>query len=267
MPAIDVLIPNYERPEALAVTLTALLAQELQDFRIIIADQSQDEGLPDKPPLSTVIALHRQHGREVLWLRNLPRRGMAQQREFLLEHSTADYCLMLDSDVILEPFVLQLMFNVLQEQGCGFVGQGLIGLSFTEDFRPEQQGLELWEGKVQPETVTPDSPEWQRYRLHNAANVLHAQQKLGATVEQPLLYKLAWAGGCVLYDRQKLLEAGGFAFWEELPPEHAGEDVLAQLRVMKRFGGCGILPSGAYHQELPTTITERKVDAPKWLKV
>jgi hypothetical protein len=73
---------------------------------------------------------------------------------------------------------------------------------------------------------------------------------------------VAWIGGCVLYDVAALRSVGGFDFWEELPAAHAGEDVLAQLRVMARFGGCGLLPSGAYHQELPTTLTERAVDAP-----
>lgn len=39
-------------------------------------------------------------------------------------------------------------------------------------------------------------------------------------------------------------------------------DVLAQLRVMARFGGAGLIPSGPYHQELPTTVTDRRCDAP-----
>ena len=72
-------------------------------------------------------------------------------------------------------------------------------------------------------------------------------------------------GACVLYDVAKLRAAGGYSFWRELPPEHSGEDVLAQLRVMARYGGCGIIPSGVYHQELPTTVTDRRVDAPKVL--
>ena len=73
---------------------------------------------------------------------------------------------------------------------------------------------------------------------------------------------MAWTGGCVLYETAKLRAVGGFSFWAELPPEHAGEDVLAQLRVKEGFGGCGLLPSGAYHQELPTTVPERRLDAP-----
>jgi hypothetical protein len=32
--------------------------------------------------------------------------------------------------------------------------------------------------------------------------------------------------------------------------------------VMQRFGGCGIIPSGAYHLELPTTVRVRDVNAP-----
>jgi hypothetical protein len=66
----------------------------------------------------------------------------------------------------------------------------------------------------------------------------------------------------VLFDTEKLRAAGGFDFWNELPQEHCGEDVLVQLRVMQRFGGCGIVPSGAYHLELATTVRVREVNAP-----
>jgi hypothetical protein len=65
---------------------------------------------------------------------------------------------------------------------------------------------------------------------------------------------VAWVGGCVLFDTACLRAAGGYDFWQrELPAQHCGEDVLAQQRVMARYGGCAILPSGAYHMELPTT--------------
>jgi hypothetical protein len=76
------------------------------------------------------------------------------------------------------------------------------------------------------------------------------------------LYRVAWVGGCVLFDTEKLRAAGGFDFWCDLPVEHCGEDVLVQLRVMQRFGGCGMIPSGAYHLELPTTVGVRDINAP-----
>jgi hypothetical protein len=75
---------------------------------------------------------------------------------------------------------------------------------------------------------------------------------------------VAWVGGCVMYQTACLHSVGGFHFWHDLPPAHCGEDVLAQLRVMARYGGCGLMPSGVYHQELPTTVEDRTCDAPKW---
>ena len=97
-----------------------------------------------------------------------------------------------------------------------------------------------------------DSPEWGRWPLHCAANQWHVARTLPPGESR--LYKVAWVASCVLYDRRKLLEVGGFAFWERLPRYHSGEDVLAQNLLMRRWGGCGILPSGTYHAEVPSTV-------------
>lgn len=100
--------------------------------------------------------------------------------------------------------------------------------------------------------------------LHNAANIYHLQQKIMKSSKTPKRYKVAWIGGCVMYDTEKLKKTGGFSFWKQLPKNHAGEDALAQLKVMEKYGGCGILPSGAFHQELPTTIVKREINAPEY---
>jgi hypothetical protein len=142
----------------------------------------------------------------------------------------------------------------------------VLGLSYDGDVRPEEEHIELWDGPVMPEDVRPGTPAWDRYRLHNAANLWHVQRRLGIPTERQRVYKVAWVGGCVLYDVDKLRRAGGYAFWSDLPPSHCGEDVLAQLRVMARFGGCGLIPSGAYHQEIPTTVPDRAADAPLLLR-
>ena len=191
---------------------------------------------------------------------------MAQQRQFLLEKSDSCYSLFLDDDIILEPYVLQNMKSILQKYNCGFAGSALIGLSYKNDVRKNQQQIEFWENDIQPETIVPKDLLWQRYELHNAANILHVQEKYNCSPDNPKPYKVAWVGGCVMYDTEKLSESGGFEFWKDLPEGHCGEDVLAQLRVMKKFGGCGILPSGAYHQEISTSITNRKINAPEFLK-
>jgi hypothetical protein len=261
---ITVLIPSYNRPATLAVTLTGLCFQRCQDFTVVISDQSDTPVYQDSS-VQTAIRLLEKKGHPVQQRVSLPRRGLAHQRQFLLDAVASPYCLYLDDDVLLEPFVVGNMLYALEEERIGFVGQALIGLSYRNDYRPHEQVIELWEGPVEPELVTPQHASWQRHVLHNAANILHVQEKLQLTPHTPKKYKVAWVGGCVLYDAQKLGETGGFKFWTEVPREHAGEDVLAQLRVMKRYGGCGLLPSGAYHQEALTTITNRKFDIPKEL--
>jgi GT2 family glycosyltransferase len=262
--SITVLIPSCNRPATLAVTLTGLCFQRYQDFAVIISDQS-DTPVYQDASVQTAIRLLEKKGREVRQLANMPRRGLAQQRQFLLDQVESPYCLFLDDDVLLESFVTGNMMQALNEEKIGFVGQALIGLSYRHDYRPHQQAIELWEGRVKPETITPRHASWQRYALHNAANILHIQEKLKLTPDAQKKYKVAWVGGCVLYDTEKLRETGGFKFWQDIPKEHAGEDVLAQLRVMKRYGGCGLIPSGAYHQEAPTTVTNRKFDIPREL--
>jgi GT2 family glycosyltransferase len=259
---LDVLVPTYRRPAALAVTLAGLASQTLPRFRVVVSDQTEDGAALAGGEVQTVVRLLRARGRPVDLHVHRPRRGLAEHRQFLLDRATAPYALFLDDDVFCEPDVLARLLRVLRGQGCGFVGMPLVGLTHLDDVRPHQQAIELWEGPVEPEPFGPDDVRWQRHHLHSAANAWHVQERLGATDPEPLLYKVAWVGGCVLYDVEKLRAAGGFGFWTELPPDHCGEDVLAQSRVRGKFGGCGVLPTGAFHQQLPTTVEDRTVDAP-----
>jgi glycosyltransferase involved in cell wall biosynthesis len=270
MPTLDILIPTYNRPAALAVTLAGLSAQTPREpggvpFRVIVSDQS-DSPVEAAREVAAVLGVLRAQGHPIEQHRNLPRRGLAEQRQFLLDRSRADHVLFLDDDLLLEPWAVQQLTRTLEREGCGFVGSAVIGLSYIHDVRPHEQQFEFWNGRVEPERVERGSAAWQRYRLHNAANVWHVQRTLGLSPDDSRVYKVAWVGGCVLYDAAKLRAVGGFGFWTQLPSEHSGEDVLAQLRVMARFGGCGVLPSGAYHLELPTTIPNREVDAPRVLQ-
>jgi glycosyltransferase involved in cell wall biosynthesis len=264
--AVDVLVPTYRRAAALAVTLSGIAAQTARDLRIVVSDQSEDAQALRSPLVAAMVRVLEAHGRLVELHHHVPRRGLAEQRAFLLAQATADCVLFLDDDVWLEPWLIDTLLAVLRSERCGFVGSALHGLGFRADVRPHQQAIAPWDGPVVPEDVRPDSAAWQRHHLHSAANLWHVQQRLGATPARPLRYRVAWVGGCVCYDRTKLVAVGGFDFWSTLPVDHAGEDVLAQLRVMRRFGGCAILPSGAYHLELPTTVPHRPVDAPRVLR-
>jgi GT2 family glycosyltransferase len=259
---VDVLVPCYGRRAELAVALAGLAAQDGPAFRVVLSDQTEDEPVWEDPAVAAMVRVLRCQGRQVQLQRHLPRRGLAEQRHYLLSLATAPLVLYLDSDVWLEPDTLRRMVAAITEAGCGFVGSAVQGLSYVPDERPqEQEPFELWDGPVLPERVRRNTPGFARWPLHNAANLTHLARDLAIPPGGWRLYKVAWVGGCVLFDRQALLDCGGFGFWSELPPGHAGEDVAAQFRVMERYGGAGMVPSGAVHLESPTTVTDRSVEA------
>lgn len=202
--------------------------------------------------MQTLSRIIEARGNGVEWHRRPRRRGIAEQRQFLLERSSARAVLYLDDDVFMEPWVMERLLEVLWTEECGFVGAFPIGLSFLDDERPDQQVVDFWEGPVRPEAVEPGSREWERSQLHRAANLHHVSRRLRPGERR--LYKVAWAASCCLYDRSKLLAVGGFSFWPRLPRYHSGEEVLAQNLLMRRWGGCAILPSGTYHAEVPSTV-------------
>lgn len=260
--AVDVLIPTCNRPAEVAVALAGLAAQSEPSFSVVVSDQSADTPDWEHPAVAGMVRVLQAQGRPVRLLRHIPRRGLAEHRQFLLEQSTADRCLFLDDDVWLEPGVLERLNHALDELGCGFVGMAPQGLSYLDDRRPEETAaFERWEGPVTAELVRPNTPGFGRWPLHNAANLSHLSADLSLTPGEWVPYRVAWLGGCVLYNKQALLDSGGFTFWPKLPADHAGEDVVAQWQVMERYGGAGILPSGAVHLESPTTVKDRRVEA------
>lgn len=83
----------------------------------------------------------------------------------------------------------------------------------------------LLEAPVVPEPITPETIPEYRQGVSVAVNPLHVEQRPAARGETAP-YKVAWIGGAnVLYDREKLLDAGGFSFWDRLP----GEDAVVQF--------------------------------------
>lgn len=267
--AVDVLVPTYERPAALAVTLTSLVGQVEPPFRVVVSDQSASCDPFEVGEVRAAVNVLRATGHEVECLTHLPRRGMAEHRQFLLDQVRAPYALFLDDDVIVEPDLVARLLAAIRRERCGFVGSfvnapGSIRSPTPIDQVPPGLAMELWEGPVHPEVVLPGTPVWERRHLHFAAYPWRLASQLGITRATERLYKVAWVGGCVLFDAAVLRATGGFDFWEALPPEHVGEDVVAQLRVMAAAGGAGLVPSGAWHQEVRTTLPhdQRRVDAP-----
>lgn len=262
MALIDVLIPTKGRMASLAIVLTSLFGQTFTDFNVIISDQTdQEEVYLERSEIQTVVQALRLRGHSVSLLHHVPCRGMAEQRQFLFEQSKAPYVQFIDDDILLDPQTTQRMIDVIRRERCGFVGCAAIGLQFQDDIRPHQQHIELWEGPVTPELFDRQSIPWERHLVNNAANPLHLEQKLLRKGEV-CCYKVAWIGGAnILFDREKLADVGAFSWWQRLPPEHAGEEVVVQFLLLNKYGGCGILPSGTYHIGLPTTIENREFNA------
>jgi GT2 family glycosyltransferase len=260
-PELDVLVPTCDRPVELATTLAGLAAQD-HPFGVVVSDQSEGRPSYDTPAAQTMLRVLQASGHPVRVGRHLPRRGLAEHRAALLGHSSARYVLYLDDDVWLEPGTVARLHEAVLRLGCGLVGAAVQGLSYLDDHRPEELApFERWDGPPCPEVVEPGTAEWDRWTLHNAANPAHLAERHVRAGERWVPYKVAWVGGCVLYDRDVLDAVGGFGFWAELPETHCGEDVLVQQRVMRKAGGAGILPSGAYHLESPTTVPDRTVQA------
>ncbi|GGS30934.1 glycosyltransferase family 2 protein [Actinokineospora fastidiosa] len=261
MSGLDVLVPTCDRPVELATTLAGLAAQDAE-FGVVVSDQSTGDPGWDTPSARAMAAVLRERGCPVRFLRHVPRRGVAEHRAFLLDQSRARYVLFLDDDVWLAPGTVTRLRTAIETLGCGLVGAAVQGLSYLDDVRPDELApYEEWTGAPEPERIEPGSPGWRRWTLHNAANPAHLARGLGLRPGEWRAYKIAWVGGCVLFDRAELLASGGFGFWRDLPPRHCGEDVVAQWRVMARAGGAGILPSGAVHLESPTTIPDRENEA------
>jgi glycosyltransferase involved in cell wall biosynthesis len=251
MAKVDILLPTCNRLESLIFTLSGVANQSFFDFHLIISDQSD---LPSRQSavIQSLLRIIKARGATYEWHYRVPSLGIAEQRDFLLNRASSEMILYLDDDVWMEPWVLQKMVNTLVEQQCAFVGAFPAGLSFLDDVRPEQQIIEYWEGDVTPESIYPDSPEWERAHLHRAANLYHVSQQLES--DESHLYKVAWIASCILYDRQKVLEVGGYSFWDRLPRFHSGEEVLLQNLLMRRWGGASIIPSGTYYAEVPSTV-------------
>jgi hypothetical protein len=247
---IDVLLPTIDRLTSLTMTLGGLAAQSATNLRVIVADQSRNP-VADDPAIRTLGRIIEARGGAIEWHHRPPLHGIAEQRDFLLLQATAEAVLYLDDDVFLEPWVMERMLSTLRDEGAAFVGAFPAGLSHRDDVRPEQQRIDYWDGPVLPEIVDPESPEWERWHLHRAANLYHVARSL--TPGERRRYKVAWIASCVLYDREKLEAVGGFAFWPRLPRYHSGEEVLVQNILMRRWGGCGMVPSGTYYSQAPTT--------------
>ena len=230
---------------------------------MVVSDQSDGEPAYAHPAAATMVRALRHRGHPVLLTRRLPRRGLAEHRAYLLAASAARYVLCLDDDVWLEPGALHRLVTAIGELGCGFVGNGVHGLSYTDDVRPETHGhYEEWPGRPTPERIRPGTPEWDRAPDPLGGEPAARHRAAGAAAGRV-------AGVQGLLDRRvRALRPGQAASTPAASTSGVGCRSGTRARTSPRssrcwpgYGGAGVLPSGAYHLESPTTVTDRDVEA------
>ena len=197
---LDVLVPTRNRPAELAVTLAGLAGQD-HPFDVVVSDQS--DGAPSfaSPTGAAMLRVLASRGHRVEAGRHLPRRGLAEHRAALLDRSRVRHVLFCD-DVWLEPGTVARLLEAITALRCGVVGAAGQGLSYVDDHRPgELAPFERWPGRPVPERIEPGTPAWNRWTLHLAANPTHLGRLHVRPGERWVAYKIAWVGGCVLYDR------------------------------------------------------------------
>ncbi|MCC6454285.1 MAG: glycosyltransferase [Caldilineaceae bacterium] len=105
MPRVSVIIPTYNRAELLGDAIASVLAQEYQDFEVIVAD----DGSTDQS--AEVV---KRFGPRVIHLA-LPHRGQpAAPRNAALAVAAGDYIAFLDSDDLFLPHKLALQVPILE---------------------------------------------------------------------------------------------------------------------------------------------------------
>jgi glycosyltransferase involved in cell wall biosynthesis len=148
-PILDIVIPTYNRPTALAVTLTSLISQTYRSFNLLISDQSNSPASFQSPEFNAVLNVLYSHGHCITLFRHLPKRGMAEHRQFLLDQVRSEFVLYMDDDLILEPYVVDLLLSVTASPGSEvafFTTPKNYGLS--EDFHSGRICLSSTPGKM-----------------------------------------------------------------------------------------------------------------------
>ena len=98
MATVSVLIPTYEREEALVMTLSGVAAQTVTGLQVMVSSQGRHRA-EDSPVAQAVARVIEARGGTVEWHHREPR-GIAEQRHFLLERAEAEPVLCLDDHVL-----------------------------------------------------------------------------------------------------------------------------------------------------------------------
>jgi hypothetical protein len=252
LPIVDVLIPTAGSAASLGATLSSLANQRYPSFRVMATRPPLDAA--DEPELSGLAGVLEAGGHSVRFVDAQAAGRDGGRAQALLDHAAAECVLVVDDGIFLEADLLGRLVSGLRASGGAFLGSSVVDLRFRDEHRPDEEVIEFWDGPVRPEEIGVDSRAWVRRKVHRGANLQHLRERLPRTRDR--LYHVADIGGCVLYDTAKLRSVGGFHPHDDhgrRPSMPLSTTSATQLRLLGRYGGAGLFPSGAYRLT-PTTL-------------
>ncbi|HEX4898473.1 MAG TPA: glycosyltransferase family A protein [Candidatus Limnocylindrales bacterium] len=245
LPIVDVLIPTTGAPASLGATLSSLANQRYPSFRVMVARPPLDEA--GEPELSGLVGVLEASGHAVRFVDAQAPGRDGGRVQALLDLAAAEYVLVVDDGIFLEADLLGRLVGGLRASGGALLGSSVVDLRFRDEHRPDEEAIEFWDGPVRPEQIGVDGRAWARRKVHRGANLQHLRERLPRTRDR--LYHVADIGGCVLYDTAKLRSVGGFRPLGDHgrhPSVPLSTTSATQLRLLDRYGGAGLFPSGAY---------------------
>jgi hypothetical protein len=245
LPIVDVLIPTTGSPASLGATLSSLANQRYPSFRVMATRPPLNAAA--EPELSGLAGVLEAGGHAVRFVDGQAAGRDGGRAQALLDLAAAEYVLIVEDGIFLDADLLGRLVGGLRASGGAFLGSSVIDLRFRDEHRPDEEAIEFWDGPVRPEEIGVDSRAWARRKVHRGANLQHLRERLPRTRDR--VYHVADIGGCVLYDTAKLRSVGGFRPLGDRgrhPSIPLSTTSATQLRLLDRYGGAGLFPSGAY---------------------
>ena len=182
-PKITVGFPTYNRSELLPGVMKSILAQDIQDYEIVICDDASTD--------DTYETIERFRSDSIRLYRNERNLGHTRNQQKVLELARGEYVIMVHDDNVLDPDALERLSSILDgHPEVGIVGCGVRVLD------QKRRLLRTWESNIQDTYAI-----WSGYSVLESK---YAKNKIEGVYDLVLLYPAA------MMRRTSMLQAGGF---------------------------------------------------------
>lgn len=151
-PLISVMIPIYNVSKYLERCLQSVIKQTYNNIEILLYDDGSTDG-------SEIICDKFAIENKNVTVFHFPNRGQAHGRNFLIEHAKGEYLVFVDSDDVVAPDYVEVLYNLVKKYHCK------IAVSVLQTFHEGDQLIER-KRKYEEELLTPaKAVEWMNYQV------------------------------------------------------------------------------------------------------